>query len=197
MSNIAYYRVSTQGQTIDTQRRPFQEVTMAREFIDLGVSGKTLMSARPQASAMLDFVREGDLLHVYALDRLGRDSIDVQTTVRDLLGSGVRLYVHGIGEIAPGPTGALVVALLAQVADMERARINERTSDGKRIAREAFAATGKTHHGKASLGGRPAKHDPAEIAVWRKEHGASLTATAQHFRASVATVKRACAASKV
>lgn len=197
MSNIAYYRVSTQGQTIDSQRSAFQKVTMAREFIDLGVGGKTLMSARPQAAAMLDFVREGDLLHVYALDRLGRDSIDVQMTVRDLLGRGVRLYVHGIGEIAPGPTGQLVVALLAQVADMERARINERTSDGKRIARETFAATGKTHHGKTSLGGRPATHDPAAIAAWRKEHGASLAATAQHFRASVATVKRACAAAKV
>lgn len=163
-----------------------------KEFIDIGISGKTLMRERPQAAAMLAYIREGDLLHVYALDRLGRDSIDVQTTVRDLLERGVRLYVHGIGEIAPGPTGALVVALLAQVADMERARINERTSDGKRIAKESFDRTGKTHHGKASLGGRPATHDLPAIAAWRKEQGASLAATAQHFGASIATVKRAC-----
>jgi putative DNA-invertase from lambdoid prophage Rac len=59
--------------------------------------------------------------------RLGRDAIDVKTTIRALLRKGVTLEVNGLGCIAPG-VGELIVAALAQVADMERARINARTS---------------------------------------------------------------------
>jgi putative DNA-invertase from lambdoid prophage Rac len=50
---------------------------------------------------MLNYVREDDGIHVYAVDRLGRDAIDVQTTMRALLAKGVTVDVRGLGQIAP------------------------------------------------------------------------------------------------
>ena len=99
--------------------------------------------------------------------------------------------VHGLGRIARG-VGELILAVLAQVADMERHRIRERTEAGRDKARASLAATGRTHKGKASLG-RPKMHDPRAVAQWRQDQGASIAATALHFACSPASVKRYCA----
>jgi putative DNA-invertase from lambdoid prophage Rac len=147
---------------------------------------------RPGFAKLLEMVREGDALCVYAVDRLGRDALDVQSTVRRLLDKGVTVEVHGLGTIARG-VGELILAVLAQVADMERRRILERTQDGRRRARAALAETGKTHRGKNSLG-RPQAGDAAEVVAWRRENQASISATAKRFKLSVATVKRYCGA---
>lgn len=130
-------------------------------------------------------------MHVYAVDRLGRDALDVQSVVRRMMESGVALEVRGLGRIARG-VGELILAVLSQVADMERQRIRERTQSGRDAARQALALTGKTHRGKASLG-RPVAHDPAEVVAWRKANRASIAATAAQFKLSVSTVKRYCA----
>ncbi len=60
-----------------------------REFIDEGISGGTLAASRKGFSELLKFIRNGDTLYVFAVDRLGRDAIDVQSTVRDLLKHGI------------------------------------------------------------------------------------------------------------
>ena len=143
-------------------------------------------------SALLQFVREGDTLHVYAVDRLGRDAIDVQSTIRALIAKGVTVEIRGLGQIAKG-VGELIIAVLAQVADMERQRIRERTAAGRELARATLSATGKTHRGKVSLG-RPAREDAEAVRTWRTEHGASISQTAEHFDLSASTVKRYCAA---
>ena len=191
MSRIAYYRVSTSDQSVEAQRHALGS-KFKREFTDEGVSGAVLAAQRPGFKALLEYVREGDEVHVYAVDRLGRDALDVQATVRDLLRRGVAVEVHGLGRIAAG-VGELILAVLAQVADMERRRIAERCEAGRETARAALAATGKTHRGKASLG-RPVAADPAAVRAWRAKHGASIAKTAEHFDLSTATVKRYCAA---
>lgn len=132
---------------------------------------------------------------VYAVDRLGRDALDIQSTVRDLLLNGVTVEVHGLGQIGRG-TGELILAVLAQVADMERARIRERCESGRHAARVSLAATGKTHRGKTSLG-RPKAGSSEEVATWRRANGASITQTAKHFGISEPTVKRYCAGARV
>lgn len=191
MSRIAYYRVSTSDQSIEAQRNAMGG-KFDQEFSDEGVSGGVLASQRPGFAKMLSYVREGDTVCVYAVDRLGRDALDVQSTVRQLIDSGVTVEVHGLGPIGRG-VGELILAVLAQVAEMEKRRIAERTADGRARARKALEETGKTHRGKASLG-RPQKVDPQEVAKWRKENGASIAATARQFGISPATVSRACAA---
>lgn len=188
---IAYYRVSTADQSIEAQRAGMGG-TFDQEFSDEGVSGGVLAADRPGFAAMLATVREGDTIHVYAVDRLGRDALDVQATVRRLLDIGVTVDVHGLGPIGRG-VGELILAVLAQVAEMERRRIAERTASGRQVAREFLQATGKTHKGKVSLGRRFAG-DATAVKAWRKANSASIAQTAKQFGLSQATVKRYCAA---
>ena len=190
VSRIAYFRVSTGGQSVEAQRRalsgPFD-----REFSDEGVSGSTPAASRPGFAKLLSYVREGDTLCVYALDRLGRDALDVQATVRHLIEQGVTLDVVGLGPIGKG-VGELIVAVLAQIADMERQRIKERCDAGRAAARDALESTGKTHRGKVSLG-RPFAADREAVRTWRKENRASIRETMLHFGISKNTVSRYCA----
>lgn len=187
MTRIAYYRVSTGAQSIEAQRTAL-DGPFDREFCDEGISGGTPAAGRPGFKAMMEYVREGDALHVFAIDRLGRDAIDVQNTVRVLLKKGVTLHVLGLGIIAAG-VGELIVAVLAQIAQMERDAIKERTSAGRVTAREMLATTGLTQHGKSSLG-RPKACDPKAVQAWREANGASLSDAAKHFSVSLSTVKR-------
>lgn len=194
VSKIAYYRVSTRDQSIEAQRHAlgggFEE-----EFLDEGISGSVSAADRPGFSNLLKFIRRGDSLHVYSVDRLGRDAIDVQTTVRQLIQKGVSVEIYGLGYVESG-VGELVLAVLAQVADMERRRIADRTAAGRDLAKKSLQATGRTHRGKTSLG-RPAVIDGNAIQKWRQQNSASISETAAHFGISRTSVKRHCASQPI
>lgn len=195
MAHIAYYRVSTNSQSIDAQKAALTHADkIEREFLDEGVSGAVVAANRPGFAEMMSYVRSGDTVHVYAVDRLGRDAIDVQMTIRALLKKGVTLEINGLGQISNNGVGELIVAVLAQVADMERQRIAQRTQSGRDLAKATLAATGKTHKGKVTLG-RPAKAEGAAVKAWRIENNKSISETATHFGLSDSTVKRYCAGS--
>jgi putative DNA-invertase from lambdoid prophage Rac len=181
-----YLRVSDSDQSVQAQRQALGDAD--EEFVDHGVSGAVLAADRPGFSRLLGKLRAGDQVRVYALDRLGRDAIDVQSMVRHLRGMGVSVYVRDLGEIS-GDAGEIIVAVLAQVSAMERRRIKERCDAGRAAARASLQATGLTHRGKASLG-RPVAADAATVAAWRERGKASIADTAAHFKISVATVKR-------
>lgn len=187
MSRIAYLRTSSDSQSVKAQKHALGG-NFDKVFSDEGVSGGVVAAQRKGFAKMLAYVREGDSLHVAAIDRLGRDAIDVQQTVKDLRAKGVTVEVQGLGVIAEG-VGDLILAVLAQVAEMEKARIKERTTNGREVAKRLLAETGKTQHGKTSMG-RPAKADAAKVKAWRTANGASIAQTAQHFGLSTATVKR-------
>lgn len=189
MSRIAYYRVSTTEQALDSQRHSLGG-GFDKEFIDEGVSGMIPADQRPGFADLLAYIREGDTLHVSAVDRLGRDALDIQGTVRKLREKGVAVEVLGLGVIAEG-VGDLILAVLAQLADMERKRIKERTSAGRDVAKRLLAETGMTQHGKTSLG-RPNAVAPEVVKEWRTLHGASISQTAAKFSVSEASVKRYC-----
>lgn len=188
--SIAYYRVSTHDQSIEAQREALGG-SFDEEFIDEGVSGGILAADRPGFSKLLEHARRGDAVHVYSIDRLGRDALDVQSNVKHLLDKGVTVDVRGLGPIS-GDAGKIIVAVLAQMAEIERNRIRERCEAGRAAARASLAATGKTHRGKVSLG-RPMAADASEVVSWRKEQKASIRQTAEHFGISATSVKRYCA----
>lgn len=201
MAQIAYYRCSTADQSVEAQRHVLLAHGATRgfekEFKDEGVSGAVPAATRPGFAALLGYIREGDVLHVYAVDRLGRDAIDVQTTVRTLRDRGVAIDVHGLGRIEGG-VGELILAVLAQIADLERSRIRERTAAGREKAIATLKTEGRTHRGKASMGrpiGRVAGNrtvSPLDVVAWRKQERASIAATSDHWKLSPATVKRYC-----
>lgn len=188
---FAYYRVSTADQLTDAQSHAMGG-KFDREFSDEGVSGGTMAAERPGFANLLEVLRAGDTVCVNAVDRLGRDALDVQATVRRLMQMDVTLHIHGIGVVGGG-AGEIVLAVLAQVADLERRKIMERTGAGREAARASLAATGKTHRGKDSLG-RPKAKDGAVVVEWRRANSASIKETARRFEISEATVKRYCTA---
>ena len=100
------------------------------------VSGAVLAAKRPSFLKLLTFARAGDPVYVYAVDRLGRDAIDVQSTVKTLWAKNVCVNVRGLGLITRG-VGELIVAVLAQVAEMKRERIRERTRNGRNVAKSS------------------------------------------------------------
>jgi len=187
MARIHYTRVSSDGQSLEAQRQTLGE-SFDKEFSDFAISGATPAAQRPGFARMMDYAREGDTIHVAAVDRLGRDAIDVQSTVRALLSKGVSVDVHGLGVIGRG-VGELILAVLAQVADMERMRIRERCDAGRAAARASLAESGRTHRGKVSMG-RPVKVEAAVVRAWKESNKSSIAQTALHFGLGVSTVKR-------
>lgn len=187
---LAYYRVSTLDQSVQVQREALGG-DFDEEFTDEGISGATLAADRPAFGRLLAHARKGDTICVYAIDRLGRDALDVQATVRDLIAKGVIVDVRGLGPIS-GDAGNLIVAVLAQMAEIERKRIKERCDAGRVAARASLKATGQTHRGKSGLG-RPKAAEGAKVASWRRENFASIGQTAAHFKISPTSVKRYCA----
>ena len=86
MATFGYGRVSTQDQTTDNQRLEIERAGYSIDywFADEGVSGAVLAAQRPQFRDMLTKIREGESLVVTKIDRLGRDAVDIQQTVKQL-----------------------------------------------------------------------------------------------------------------
>jgi putative DNA-invertase from lambdoid prophage Rac len=144
------------------------------------VSGSVAARQRPGFDKLLDKMEAGDTLVVTKLDRIGRDSIDVQQTVAHFEAEGMRLIVLQLGNLdLTSSAGSLMVKVLAAVADFERELIIERTQAGQARAR----AEGKHM-------GRPAKTTPAQQETIRKalEGGATVTSMAGQFKVSRATI---------
>ena len=123
---------------------------------------------------------EGETLVVTKLDRTGRDSIDVQQTVERFQREGIRLVVLQLGNLdLTSSAGALMVKMLAAVADFERDLIIERTQAGQARARAAG-----THMG------RPSKTTPGQQRAIRDAlaAGATVSSMAASYQVSRATI---------
>lgn len=184
---IAYFRTSAPGQSVEAQRHAMGG-TFDLEFTDEFVSGGVLAADRPGWRELMGKIRKGDTVCVFAVDRLGRDAIDIQATARQLMALGVTVDILGIGPLV-GDAGELVLAVMASFAQSERNRIRQRTSAGMAAAQRSLAETGQTQHGRTRIGRAPAA-DPFEVNAWRSRHGASIPATCARFKISRATVLR-------
>jgi putative DNA-invertase from lambdoid prophage Rac len=91
---VLYCRVSTVDQTLDHQKTQAEQAGFHPDLVlaDHGVSGisKTL-SARPNGGRLFDILRDGDILVVRWIDRLGRNYVDVTDTVREFIRRGIRI----------------------------------------------------------------------------------------------------------
>lgn len=179
---IAYVRVSTDDQTTENQKRDIEaRYSVSKWFREDGVSGAIPAAQRPAMAQLLAYVREGDTVIVTAIDRLGRNTIDVLTTVETLKAKGVSLVSMREGFDLATPAGEFMLTMLAAVAKLERDNIKARQMAGIERAR----AEGKNL-------GREKVIDDATVAQWRDDNNASIKATADHFGISTASVKRAC-----
>ena len=185
-ATIAYARVSSDGQSVEAQRHSINQRYKVSEegwFTDEATSGTTKALDRKGFAALFSYVRKGDIVVVPAIDRLGRNTIDVLETVEALKAKGVTVISMREGFDLSSPTGKLMLTLLAGVAELERENIRARQMAGIEKAK----ADGRKL-------GAPKQHDDAAIAAWRKETSSSIKDTADHWSVSTATVKRACKA---
>jgi DNA invertase Pin-like site-specific DNA recombinase len=179
MAIIGYARVSTTDQNPQLQLDALQEAGAARIFADHGLSGST--SSRPQLDACLDHLREGDVLTVWKLDRLGRNTQHVLAVVDELTSRGVGFRSLTEGLHTEGPMGTAMFTIMAAFAQLERDTMIERTRAGLAAA----AANGRK-------GGRPRKVNDAAAAKARSLRDKGITAAdiAKMLGVSRATVYR-------
>ncbi len=182
MATIAYVRVSTDQQTTDNQKRLILErYKVDRWYEDAAVSGSISMLEREGFAQCYEYLREGDTLIVVAVDRLGRNTIDVLHTVETLKKKGVSIVSLREGFDLSTPIGQAMLTMLSAVAQLERESIRFRQMAGIERAKA---------EGKAL--GRKKTIDDESVKKWRVERQASLAQTAKEFGISVASVKRAC-----
>lgn len=123
---------------------------------------------------------------VSAIDRMGRDTIDILETVEVLKNKGVTVVSMREGFDLSSPVGKAMLTMLAAVAELERSNIKARQMAGIERAR----AQGKKL-------GAPKVIDDEAVAAWRKKNSASIADTAKQWGISTAAVKRACQAFKL
>lgn len=178
---IGYARVSTDDQDAQLQRDALTAAGCSRIFEDKA-SGKN--TDRPELAAVLDYLRPGDTLVVWKLDRFARSLIDLVTTV-DILreqGIGFKVLTGALANIDTGtPDGRLMLQVIGAMAEFERSLIKERTQAGLKAARV-----------QGRIGGRPTvvNEDVLAVARARKAKGESVSAIAKALGVSRATLYR-------
>jgi len=135
MALLGYARVSTNQQDLTTQLNRLVQLGVKDSpdflFTDKA-SGKTDM--RNGLQSLLVKAREGDVVLVTKLDRLGRNTSDMIKIIEDLHSRGISARFIDDGISTEGSMGKMVVTILAAVAQAERERILERTNEGRRAA---------------------------------------------------------------
>lgn len=145
MSRIGYARVSSKEQNLDRQLEALKGVS--KVFSDK-LSGKT--TELPQLQAMLDYLRDGDIVIVTELDRLGRNNKNLTEIMNAIQQKGATLEVLKL----PSMTGIedenlrrlinnLVIELYKYQAESERKRIKERQAQGIKLAKKKGRFTGR------------------------------------------------------
>jgi len=148
MATYGYARVSTleqaEGLSLAEQERKvravaaYHGVEMDEVVIEPGVSGTVPFSRRQAGGVLFAKLTKDDTLIVSKLDRAFRDTEDALATSRMLREAGVKLIVADIGvePVTGEGTGKVFFTILAAIGDFERARIRERTQEGRRAKRE-------------------------------------------------------------
>src|SRR6266516_4376900 len=129
---IGYARVSTQDQTLNLQKDALEKIGCAKIFTDV-ISGAT--TERQGLDEALEYVREGDTLVVWRLDRLGRSLKHLIETITKLNNRkiGFKSIQENIDTTTSG--GKLIFHIFGALAEFERDIIRERTNAGLQAAR--------------------------------------------------------------
>lgn len=176
---VGYARVSTLDQNPNLQIDALRSAGCERIFTEKASGAQR---DRPELLAALDYLRTGDTLIVWKLDRLARSMRQLIETVEQLQtrAIGLRSLTESIDTTTAG--GRLVFHLFGALAEFERAVIRERTSAGLQAARK-----------RGKVGGRPRSFGPKEIAAARAllaDPTIRVEDVAAHLKVSPATLYR-------
>lgn len=176
---VGYARVSTEDQDTTLQTDALERAGCSRVFKE---KRSGVDRDRPQLKAAIDYLREGDTLVVWKLDRLARSMSQLITTVAILEERriGLKSLTEQIDTSTPG--GKLIFHIFSALAEFEKDIIRERTRAGLQAARE-----------RGRVGGRPRGLDAQGIITVRallKETNASVREIAKKCGISEATLYR-------
>lgn len=178
-ARVGYVRVSTIAQTLDQQTAALEAAGVTKTFSDT-MSGAR--DDRPGLAALLDYVREGDTVVVWKLDRLGRNTLNILETVKALTDRGVTLISTTDGIDSSTAAGRMMIGVLGSLAEYERELTKERTA----LKRAMSLANG------TKFGRRKKVPDPSHIATARrmKDDGHTAKDVAKYLGVSRATLYR-------
>jgi DNA invertase Pin-like site-specific DNA recombinase len=175
---IGYARISQDTQSIDLQIDSLTAAGCEKIFTDT-MSGSR--NDRPGLKQALEFVRAGDAICVWRLDRLGRSLPHLIHLMQDLdtRGIGFRSLTEAIDTTTPG--GRLTYNLFASLAEFERSVLRERTRAGLLAARQ-----------RGRRGGRPRSLTSQKLDAARRllEAGTSVRDVATALAVSAPTIYR-------
>ena len=146
-----YTRVSTDGQSVENQRRELLAVAERRgwevveQHSDHGISGAKGRDKRPAFDRMLKAAtrREFDMVVAWSVDRLGRSLQHLVAFLGEVHGAGVGLYLHQQALDTSTPAGKAMFQMCGVFAEFERAIIVERVNAGLKRAKAAGTVLGR------------------------------------------------------
>lgn len=176
---IGYARVSTQDQDVSLQLDALQQIGCEKIFTEKASGAQR---DRPELKAALDYLRSGDTLVVWKLDRLARSLRQLIDTFEHLneRGIGLRSLTEAIDTTTPG--GTLIFHIFGALAEFERSVIRERTNAGLAAARA-----------RGRLGGRPPALTEANLIAAKallRDPGITVEQAAKTLGVSPATLYR-------
>jgi len=174
-----YARVSTDGQSLDTQVKQLRAAGAQQVFRETASGAQT---GRPQLRRVLSQLTEGDVLSVTRLDRLARSTRDLLNTLATIAGKGAGFRsLNDTWADTTTPHGRLMLTVLGGLAEFERELIRARTGEG----RERAKARG------VKMGRRPklTDHQKRE-ALKRRDAGEPMREIARTYNVSHSTISR-------
>src|SRR3954454_19559278 len=162
---VGYARVSTSDQTLDLQHDTLTKAGCIKIFTDTASGAQ---AERKGLTDALSFVRPGDTLVVWKLDRLGRSLKDLITRITELETRkiGFKSLTENIDTTTSG--GKLIFHIFGALAEVERDIIRERTNAGLEAARV-----------RGKLGGRPPALSPEKIKLAKKLYADKSTSVSE------------------
>lgn len=149
---VGYARASTADQSLNLQIDALQKAGCEKICSDQGISGAK--SDRPGLNEALEYVRKGDTLVIWKLDRLGRSLKHLIEVVEALGEQGVNFESLQDGFDTSTANGRLVFHIFCSLAQFERELTRERTMAGLASARS-----------RGRMGGRPKQLEEAQVKV--------------------------------
>lgn len=183
--SFAYCRVSTSDQTTANQIAEIKgagfDVASRRTFCET-ISGSVPALERPQFRKMVERLDWDDVLIVTKLDRLGRNAMDVRSTVEMLADEKVRVYCLALGGVdLTSAAGKMTMSVINAVAEFERDLLIERTQAGLRRAKAEGKKLGRP---------RALDNEQEQEAMAMRQAGNSLATVASALGVSRSAIQR-------
>jgi DNA invertase Pin-like site-specific DNA recombinase len=175
---IGYGRVSTTDQNLNSQEDALKAAGVERLYVDRFTGTKV---NRPELDRLREQLRDGDVVVVTRLDRLGRSTKDLLDLVSQFDALGVQLEVVEQSIDTSTAEGRLFFTMVAAFAEFERSIMQARTKDGLAAARA-----------RGRVGGRKLKLTKTQIAMSKKSYadGIAVAEIARSMGVSRPTIYR-------